>query len=225
MAIQPPSDIVLDVIRAADPAARNRATQKLQAIAGSGRVGTASTAGPSARVRGHSAPRSLFARELVHATRHQTGAAMPDSASAAQAQSAQAQSARSLKAVKQYEAFVMQSFVQSMLPKDANATYGKKTAGQFWKSMMAQEIGKEVSKSTRLGIAEAALARTAPARVEAVTTPRIKPVVETAASEPVRSGPVAFLSRLMNGLREVLARIFGGHESRVASSPSTSAAG
>lgn len=69
------------------------------------------------------------------------------------------------------EAFIMQTFVQSMLPKDAPSVYGKGTAGDVWKSMMAEKIGAEVARSGQLGIAKrlsssnittGAIARTAP---------------------------------------------------------------
>ncbi len=220
LAIQPPSDIVLDVVRAADPAARNRAMQRLQAIAGDGISRTGPSANSGARSTVHSGPRSLFTTELMYAGRHPAGTTFSGVGSAAQAQSA-----RSLKAFQQYEAFVMQSFVSSMMPKGATATYGKGTAGQFWKSMMAQEIGKEISKSTRLGIAETALARTVQTSPEIVATPRFKAVAETAAPDPARSSPVSFFSRVMNGLRAFLAHLFGGHESRIASAPSAHLAG
>ncbi len=220
LAIQPPSDIVLEVVRAADPAARNRAMQKLQAIAGEGNSRTAKSSVSGARSTVHSGPRSLFTTELMHAGRHRAGTTFSGVGSAAQAQSA-----RSLKAFQQYEAFVMQSFVESMMPKGANATYGKGTAGEFWKSMMAQEMGKEISKSTRLGIAETALARTVQTRPEIVATPRSKAVAETAAPDLASPSPVSFFWRVMNGLRAFVARLFGGHESRIASAPSAHVAG
>lgn len=71
----------------------------------------------------------------------------------------------------QLEAFLMQTFVQSMLPKEAPSVYGKGTAGDVWKSMLAEKIGGEVAKSGQLGIAKrlaatnittSAIARAAP---------------------------------------------------------------
>jgi len=54
----------------------------------------------------------------------------------------------------QLEAFIMQTFIQSMLPKDAPAVYGKGTAGDVWKGMLAEKMGNEVAKSGQLGIAK-----------------------------------------------------------------------
>ena len=36
-----------------------------------------------------------------------------------------------------FEAMVLQTFIQTMLPKDAEAVYGKGMAGDMWKSMMS----------------------------------------------------------------------------------------
>lgn len=54
----------------------------------------------------------------------------------------------------QLEAFIMQTFIQSMLPKEAPSVYGKGTAGDVWKSMLAEKMGTEVARSGQLGIAK-----------------------------------------------------------------------
>lgn len=48
-----------------------------------------------------------------------------------------AQSAAS-PAYRKFEAFMLQSFVQSMFTSDTTATFGKGIAGEYWKSMMAE---------------------------------------------------------------------------------------
>ena len=53
----------------------------------------------------------------------------------------------------QFEAFVLQSFVQSMLPKNATNVFGKGSAGEFWKSMLAEKMGDELARSGQVGIA------------------------------------------------------------------------
>jgi Rod binding domain-containing protein len=62
----------------------------------------------------------------------------------------------------QLEAFVLQTFIQSMLPKNAQHVFGKGTAGEVWKSMLAEKLGSEIARSGQLGIAK----RLASARVE-----------------------------------------------------------
>jgi hypothetical protein len=51
------------------------------------------------------------------------------------------------------EAFVLQTFIQSMLPKNASNVFGKGSAGEIWKSMLAEKLGHEVARSGQLGIA------------------------------------------------------------------------
>lgn len=53
----------------------------------------------------------------------------------------------------QLEAFIMQTFIQSMLPNNATSVFGKGTAGEVWKSMLAEKLGGEVARSGQLGIA------------------------------------------------------------------------
>ena len=58
------------------------------------------------------------------------------------------------KAHQEFEAYILQTFVESMLPKDAENTYGKGNAGSIWKSMLAEQIGGQLSKAGGIGIAE-----------------------------------------------------------------------
>jgi hypothetical protein len=41
-----------------------------------------------------------------------------------------------------------------MLPKNATNVYGKGTAGEVWRSMLAERIGEELAKSGQIGVAE-----------------------------------------------------------------------
>ena len=49
----------------------------------------------------------------------------------------------------QLEAFVLQTFIQSMLPKNATHVFGKGTAGEVWKSMLAEKLGHESRAADR----------------------------------------------------------------------------
>jgi hypothetical protein len=60
---------------------------------------------------------------------------------------------RWLDAYGQFEAFVLQTFVQSMLPKNATSVFGSGTAGEVWKSMLAEKMGGELARSGQVGIA------------------------------------------------------------------------
>lgn len=84
----------------------------------------------------------------------------PASSTAAQA-SAQAAPARPAGKIEtkpgplvQFEAFFLQSFIQSIMPQDATAVYGEGTAGDVWKSMMAEKIALQVAEAGGVGIAK-----------------------------------------------------------------------
>ena len=49
---------------------------------------------------------------------------------------------------------MLQSFIQSMLPKHANSVFGRGTAGGVWKSMLAEMLAGELAQSGRVGIAQ-----------------------------------------------------------------------
>lgn len=52
-----------------------------------------------------------------------------------------------------FEAFVLQSFIQEMMPDTAEGVYGSGLAGDFWKSMMAEKIAEQVAERGSVGIA------------------------------------------------------------------------
>ncbi len=58
---------------------------------------------------------------------------------------------------RKFEGMVLQTFIQSMLPQDAEAVYGSGLAGDMWKSFMATEIANQMAKAGGIGIAEKVL--------------------------------------------------------------------
>ncbi|NJO23058.1 MAG: hypothetical protein HC868_09035 [Sphingomonadales bacterium] len=56
-------------------------------------------------------------------------------------------------AFRQFESFILQSFIENMLPKNAESVFGKGTAGGVWKSMMAEKLADQISRSGGIGIA------------------------------------------------------------------------
>lgn len=118
MAISPPSDIVLDVARAVEPAQAAAARATLASRSG-GVAGTSAGFSMSAAARpaGPQAPEEF----------------------------------------KRFEAMVLQSFVQTMLPKDGTAVYGGGMAGEMWKSMLAQHVSEAMAERGGIGIADRVL--------------------------------------------------------------------
>lgn len=135
MAISPPSDLILDVVRAADPTDVQAAQAKLKA----NRAAFAATsladagAGFGAAVERLSTPGTSAGLDNVRSK--VKAAQVPES-------------------FRQFEAVVLQNFVKEMLPSDSEEIYGKGSAGEIWKSMMAEQFGQVISKSGGVGIAE-----------------------------------------------------------------------
>lgn len=57
-------------------------------------------------------------------------------------------------AFKKFEAMMLQSFIQSMLPEEGEAVYGKGLAGDMWRSMMAEQIAGVMADSGGIGVAD-----------------------------------------------------------------------
>jgi peptidoglycan hydrolase FlgJ len=166
LAINPPSDIVLDVARAADPLKLQAAALKLTgAVDGDGAGfsdvvdGIDSSARPGLGLSSlpvDAAPLTEFAAK---------GPQLDRSA---------AMSGPAMKPYRDFEAFVLQSFIQSMLPTNAEAVFGKGTAGEMWKGLLADELGKQLSRSGGIGIAGAVFkAHPGAAKVTALTGPNL----------------------------------------------------
>lgn len=137
MAINPPTDIVLEVVRAADPASRRQATERLAKLA--------DTAAP---------PATSFEQE-VEAAAPLPGPQLPFDASGAlvSMRNRHALEARPAGPYERFEAFVLQSFVQTMLPQGA-ALFGEGTAGEIWRSMLAEGLGTQMARGGGIGIAD-----------------------------------------------------------------------
>lgn len=142
MAITPPSDIILDVSRAADPQRYREAVERLARLRATGATAATSSSTGSPPAERPTAPSLSGATPTARSPR------------------------RRLDAYGQFEAFILQTFVQSMLPKNATNVYGRGTAGEVWRSMLAEKIGEELARSGQVGIAQrlsAAGNRTPPA--------------------------------------------------------------
>lgn len=132
MAINPPSDLVMDVARAADPQAYRRAAERLRAPSASGTAVASAAVGGLTRDNFASFSDSLAAGISVR----------PDAQNAANP------------AYRKFEAFMLQSFVQSMFTSDTTATFGKGIAGEYWKSMMAEAMANKMADGGGVGIAK-----------------------------------------------------------------------
>ena len=120
MAISPPSDIVLDVVKAADPQSVREAHTRL--------VNAGSAATETTFELANARPLGVDIRPSGYDS-------VPEP-------------------YREFEAMVLQSFIKSMLPEDATNTFGEGTAGDIWKGMMAEQLGRAVAESGGIGIAQ-----------------------------------------------------------------------
>lgn len=63
------------------------------------------------------------------------------------------QTPSALTPAQKFEAFVLQSFVELMLPKNAEDIYGSGIAGENWKSMLAEKMAAEMARTGKVGVA------------------------------------------------------------------------
>jgi len=144
----PPSDIVLGVALAADPQKYRAAVERLR------RASAAADVKPEA-----SDWEASIARAADVA---QAGATGPPVSGAVPGVPRQARSAPD--AFGQLEAVVMQTFIQSMLPKNAKHVFGKGIAGDIWRSMLAEKLANEMARG-QVGLAKRLQAGSAAGRL------------------------------------------------------------
>lgn len=62
--------------------------------------------------------------------------------------------ARTADAPQQFEAFVLQTFVEQLLPKDVDSVYGGGAGGSYWKSMLSEKLAEVLAARGDFGIAQ-----------------------------------------------------------------------
>jgi Rod binding domain-containing protein len=143
MSISPPTDIVLDVARAADPTRYTEA---------------------AARLSRPTAPGEDFATFLKSTAATGATTTAANSKPAAQPTAAAGtdggadKTAKAHKAYQGFEAMALATMIESAMPDDASSYFGEGTAGSVWKSMLADQMAKQMAERGGVGIA-AELAR------------------------------------------------------------------
>jgi flagellar protein FlgJ len=148
VSISPPSDIILDVARAADPERYRVAADRLA------RMGSASQS-----------EKTDFAAVFRALTGSATPSGSPDSSAQAQSvadrmlhaewhgNAANSGPASAEKAQRDLEGMLLQNVIESILPKDSGGLYGGGVAGGMWRSVLAEQIGAQIARSGGVGIA------------------------------------------------------------------------
>lgn len=139
MAIQPPSDIILDVARNADSTREAAAVRRLEALA----AGETSGGNFASTLDKLSAPQKPSGPTANAALTFRAHGAMASAKSGD----------RSAQVAQDFEASLLGSLVNEMMPNEAPSLYGQGVGGDVWKSMFAEQIAHQLAKSGTLGLA------------------------------------------------------------------------
>jgi len=134
-------DLVLDVLEAADPVTQRAATAKLDALKSSNADFAATMDAEAGKAEAATA-----GQPAAQVSEAQSGAV-----NGAPVQVIKAPASGDV--YRKFEAFILQTFVETMLPKESEELFGKGTAGSVWKSMLAEQLGNQLAKGKGIGIA------------------------------------------------------------------------
>ncbi|WP_313613982.1 rod-binding protein [Agrobacterium sp.] len=135
MAISVVSDLVMDVVRAADPLDVQVAQDKLKANKAAFAASSLADAGKgfdaAVGVLNDAASKAGLGDTNLRAERKE----IPET-------------------FRQFEASVLRTFIGSMLPQESEEVYGKGNAGEIWKGMLAEQLANSMTENGGIGIAE-----------------------------------------------------------------------
>jgi flagellar protein FlgJ len=133
MAISIPSDLVLDVARAADPSRVAQASASLNA----------------------GVPVSAVSQDMASAgatTQKPFSSFVPENVLFQKSTSIRQAISPEKKAANDLETLLLQQMLESMLPKENGAAFGQGTAGAVWRSMMAEQMARQLSTSGEINL-------------------------------------------------------------------------
>jgi Rod binding domain-containing protein len=136
VAISPPSDLVLDVVKAADPMEVQAAQEKLKANQAAFAANSLAEAGKG------------FTSAVDILDRASNKAGLSD------VQNRTGKTEEVPETYRKFEAMVLQNFIKNMLPSESEDVYGKGATGDIWKGMMAEQLGNTIAKGDGIGVAK-----------------------------------------------------------------------
>jgi Rod binding domain-containing protein len=201
MAISPPSDIVLDVALAADPQRQRAAFDRLARMAVPGAATTQFASAVEGAGAALQAPGLAGARDkFASLTLAKPSFAKPPAVAGDQSATA--------KTLRQFEAQVISTFIEQMMPEATTNTFGSGLSGGVWRSMLSEQIAGEIAKTGGLGIRSKVMAALAarsgntagaePGTVVATTQKTLAPTASAGASSRDLAIPLAVERKLLN---------------------------
>lgn len=171
MGISPPTDLVFDVMQAAETGRAQQVVSKLKSLSASG----AAEFGATLEKAGEAGANAL--QGVDEQARAKALAMIPSGlafsgTSLTSLRNAHALSGRAVDqfstsqppaaALKKFEGMVLAKFLDTMMPA-TSSVFGGGTAGSTWKSMLTEKMGESIAQGGGVGIA-ASIARTIAAR-------------------------------------------------------------
>lgn len=161
MGIRPPSDLVFDVMQAAEASRAQQVTGKLQALkpADGAAFDTALAKADEARSFASTTPGETAPRTAAHipAGLSFSGASLTNLRNAHALSSRPtggfAAATPGIAPLKKFEAMVLSNFLEHMMPA-SSGVYGGGNAGQTWKSLLTEKLGERIADSGAIGIAK-----------------------------------------------------------------------
>ncbi len=142
MSISPPSDIILDVARAADPVREQRAIARLSQMV---------------PAEGESFERILEAGAAEAAATKSAPPPSPDPGPSPVARPpvgpVATETSDAAKVFQGFEAMALATMIEASMPKDGDTIFGSGTAGSAWKSMLAEQIAIQMAEAGGIGMA------------------------------------------------------------------------
>jgi hypothetical protein len=148
MSISPPSDIVLDVAQAADPLRYQEAVGRLKQMAYTAQPGAFEEVFEDVAGDPAETPKAL--QPIVQLPFDSAGALTRLRSDSALRQPAAAEG----DPLRSFEAMALAGFVESMLPSGSATLFGAGTAGDIWRSMLAEQIAAQMAEAGGIGIAD-----------------------------------------------------------------------
>jgi hypothetical protein len=136
------NDIVLGVTSAVDASKHRAAVSRLEKLSGEAPTTEAAASQPEDPTLAWTAEIQRAAAATSHPAKFVASAAPTDGSS------------KKNSAYVQFEALLLQNMIEAMMPEHAEAVFGSGTAGNVWKSMLAEKVAAEIARAGPLGIAK-----------------------------------------------------------------------
>lgn len=148
MSILPQTDIVTEVAQAADPQKLHNAIARLSELS----KARLRPAGDQFSGLVHGIDSAARTNNGVGSAQRSTNVASFDGPAATRRSATPIESQGAHDATRKFEAFIIQSWIQTILPSQDHGFFGQGSAGGIWRSMLAEQIGNQIARAGGIGL-------------------------------------------------------------------------